>query len=166
MAVEATAGTRFYIGPVADVDAINALSNSAAITHFEALTGWVEVEEVEDLGTIGDASDEITFTALGNRRVRKIKGPRNAGTQAVIVGRDALDDGQEDLIDAEKTDFNYHFKIVMNDARGSGYTNSVQYYAGMVMSRPTNHGNVSNVTRRNFNIGINTSVYEVASVGA
>jgi hypothetical protein len=166
MVVRATGGSRLFIGPVANVDTINAMGDAAAVAHFEAVTGWVEVEEVEDLGTIGDSSSQVTFTALKNRRVRKMKGPRDGGTQNLIVGRDPLDDGQEALIDAEKTDYDYYFKIEMNDARGDGYTNSVQYYAGLVMSGPTNHGNVSNVTRRNFNIGINTAVYEVASVGA
>lgn len=166
MAVETTAGTRFFIGPVADVDAINAMGDSAAVAHFEAVAGWVEVEEVEDLGMIGDTSDEITFTALKNRRVRKTKGPRNGGTQNVVVGRDPLDDGQGALIAAEKTDYNYYFKVVYDDARGDGYTESVDYYAGLVMSRQNNLGNVSNVTRRNFNVGINTGIYSVDTVGA
>jgi hypothetical protein len=166
MVVRKTGGSRLFVGPVANVDTINAMGDAAAVAHFEAVTGWVEVEEVEDFGTIGDTSDEITFTAVKNIRVRKLKGPRNAGTQTVVVGRDPLDDGQEALLDAEKTDYDYYFKIEMNDARGDGYTKSVQYYAGLVMSGQTNHGNVSNVTRRNFNIGINTAVYEVASVGA
>lgn len=166
MAVETTAGARFFIGPQADVDAINAMSEAAAIAHFEAVTGWTEVEEVEDLGTIGDSSDEITFTALKNRRVRKIKGPRNGGTQNVVVGRDPLDDGQNALIDAEKTDYDYYFKVIYDDARGDSYTESVDYYAGMVMTRQANLGNGSNVTRRNFNIGINTGVYSVDTVGA
>lgn len=166
MTVTTTAGSRFFIGPVADVDAINAMGDAAAVAHFEAVTGWVEVEEIEDLGQIGDSSSEVTFTALKNGRVRKTKGPRDGGTQNIIVGRDPLDDGQGAMIDAEKTKFNYHFKVIYSDARSEAYTNSVDYYAGLVMSRQGNLGNVSNVTRRNLNVGINTSVYSVDSVGA
>lgn len=166
MTVTTTAGAQFFIGHVADVDAIDAMSDAAAVAHFEAVSGWIEVEEVEDFGKIGDGAAEVTFTPVNRRRVRKIKGPRDAGTQTVVVGRDALDDGQEALIAAQKTDYDYYFKIVHDDARGAGYTKSVQYYAGLVKSSPTDLGNASNVTKRNFDIGINTAVYEVSTVGA
>lgn len=164
MAIHKTAGARFYISPTAiDTDAINAMSDGDAVDYFDLINDWVEVEEVEEYGEIGDSSEEITFTAIGNRRVRKLKGPKNAGTQTVTVGRDPLDDGQEELIDAEATDYNYAFKIELADAQTPNHSDSVLYYAGLVMSKPTNLGNVSAVTRRTFNIGINTAVYEVAS---
>lgn len=164
MAIHKTAGSKLYISPTSvDSDTINALSDSDAIDFFETINDWIEVEEVEEFGELGDTSEEITFTAVGNRRVRKLKGPRNAGTQAIIVGRDPLDDGQEAMLAAEGTDFNYAFKIELADARTPSYTDSVLYYAGLVMSRPTNLANVSAVTRRTFNVGINTAVYESSS---
>lgn len=164
MAIHANAGSRLFISPTPVVpDTINAMNDGDAISFFEAIMDWKEVEEVEDLGTIGDTSEAITFTALGNKRVRKLKGPKDAGTQSVVVGRDPLDDGQEAMIDAEGTDFNYAFKIVLNDNRSANHSKSVMYYAGMVMSKASNLGNVSNVVRRNFDIGINTGVYEVMS---
>lgn len=164
MAIHKNAGTKFFISPTAiDTDATNKLTDAAAITFFDAISDWVEVEEVEDFGELGDSSEAITFTAVGNRRVRKLKGPKDAGTQTLTVGRDPLDDGQEALIAAEATDYNYPIKIEMADARTPDHTDSVIYYGGLVMSKPTNLGNVSNVVRRTFNIGINTGVYEVAS---
>lgn len=81
----------------------------------------------------------------------------------MVVGRDPLDDGQKALIAAEAVDFNYPFKVEFADARGPSYSNSVLYYGGLVMTKPPNLGNVSNVVRRNFQIGINTAVYEVGS---
>lgn len=162
MAISTTAGAKLFISPVAvDVDNFNSVNDAAALALFEAINDWVEVEEIEDLGELGDTAEAITFTALNNARVRKLKGPRDAGTQTVAVGRDPLDDGQEAFITAQKTQFNYAIRIEMNDAPTSGYSNSTLYYAGMVMGAPTNLGNVSNVTRRTFNIGINTAVYEV-----
>lgn len=165
MAIHSNAGTVQYISPTpVDPDAINAMSDSAAIAFFEAISDWIEIEEVEDHGTFGDASEAITFTAVGNKRVRKLKGPKDAGTQSLVVGRDPLDDGQEALIAAEGTDFNYAHRIVFNDARTPDHTKSELFFAGMVMSKANNAGNVSNVVRRNFDIGINTGVYELASV--
>jgi hypothetical protein len=165
MAVSTTAGTKFYIGPVVNPDTIGALSDEDAVTFFEAFetSDWTEVEEVEDLGEFGDTSEEITFTALGNRRVRKMKGPRNAGTQNVVVGRDPLDPGQQAMVAAEKTDFDYAFRVEYADARDENHTDSVEYFGAKVMSRAGNLGNVSNVTRRTFGVGINTAVYAVDS---
>ena len=164
MAIHSNAGTRQFMSPTTvNPDTINAMSDENAITFFETINDWVEVEEVEDNGTIGDTSESVSFTAVGNKRVRKLKGPKDAGTQSLVVGRDPLDDGQEALVAAEGTDFNYPFKIELNDARTANHSKSVLYYAGMVMSKANNLGNVSNVVRRNFDIGINTGVFEVAS---
>lgn len=163
MAIHKAKGARLFIGPVVDVEQINAASDEAALGIFEAISGgdWEEVEEVEDLGEIGDTSEEITFTAIRSARVRKMKGARNAGTAAIVVGRDPLDDGQQAMIAAEKTDFNYAFKIEYADARTPSYTHSIEYYAGLVLSRPTNIGNVANVVRRTFSVAVNTAIYAV-----
>lgn len=164
MAIHKNAGTRLFISPTpVDPDAFNKMTDAAAIEEFEAISDWVEVEEVEDFGEFGDTAEELTFTAINNRRVRKLKGPKNAGTQPIIVGRDPLDDGQEVFVAAEGTDFNYAIKIELADARTPEYTDSVLYYVALVMSKPINLGNVSNVVRRTFNVGINTAVFEVKS---
>lgn len=164
MAIHTNANTKLFISPVSvNVDTINGLSDSAAVDFFEGISDWIEVEEIEDFGELGDTSEAITFIAVNNSRVRKLKGPRDAGTQAIIVGRDPLDDGQEAFIAAERTSFDYAIKIELNDARTEDYSNSVLFYAGKVMGAPNNLGNVSNVVRRTFNLGINTAIYEVAS---
>lgn len=164
MAIHTNAGTRVFISPTpVNVKTINDMGDAAAVAFFEAINDWLEVEELEDLGELGDTSEEITFTSLKDARVRKLKGPRNAGTQTIVAGRDPLDDGQEAFIDAQKTKFDYPVKIELDDARTNAYSNSVQYYAGMVQGTPTNLGNVSNVVRRTFTVGINTAVFEVSS---
>lgn len=164
MAIHKTAGSKFYIGPVVDADALNAMTDYDAVNYFESLSGqWTEVEEVEDMGEHGDTSEAINFTAVGNRRVRKLKGPRDAGTKNVVVGRDPLDDGQVALLAAEATDFNYAFKVEHVDARAENFTDSVEYFGGLVMSRRVQQGQVNSVTRRTFPIGINTAIWEVAS---
>ena len=167
MAIHSNADSKLFISPVpVTVDTINAMTDEEAVAFFEGINDWIEVEELEDLGELGDSSEEITFTAINNSRVRKLKGPRDAGTQTIAVGRDALDEGQEAFIAAERTKFDYAIKIELADARSASYTNSVLYYGGMVQGAPTNLGNVSNVVRRNFTVGINTAVYEVASAEA
>lgn len=165
MAVSKTSGTKLYIGPVVNTDTIGAMSDSAAVAFFEAIVegDWAEVGEIESFGDIGDNSEVATFASVANRRVRKMKTTRDAGTMAIVCGRDALDEGQNALIAAEKTDFNYAFRIVYADARDANHTDSVEYFGGMAMSRPTNLGSGKDVTKRTFNLGVNTAVYEVPS---
>lgn len=165
MAISTTAGARWFIGPVLNPDTVNAMTEAEAITFFEAIIegDWEEVSEVEDLGDHGDSAEEITFTAIANRRVRKLKGPRDAGTKTIVCGRDPLDAGQLAMKAAEETDFNYAFRVIYSDAPDDAHSNSIDYMGGMVLTNPVNQGNVSNVTRITFDVGINTAIYEVPS---
>lgn len=165
MAVSPTSGARFYIGPVANTDTIKAMSDEAALTYFETIsTGdWTEVEEVESFGELGDASAVVTFASVSDSRMRKFKTTRDAGTMAIVVGVDELDDGQIALIAAEKTKFNYAFKVAYADAREESYSPTTDYFAGTVISRAKNIGGAADITKRTFNIGVNTAVYTDAT---
>lgn len=165
MTIFTTAGARLYIGttniPIfaSDYDPTDSVQVAAKLADFES-DSYTEVGEVEDLGEVGDESEQITFTSLADSRTRKLKGPRDAGAQTIVVGDDVLDDGQAAMIAAEASPLDFNFKIVMNDARTIGGDPSVQYYYGKVFSKRRNLGNVSNVTRRNFVVGVNSPIVE------
>lgn len=165
MAVTTASGTRFFVGPATALTEIDFTTAESALADFEAIASgsWVEVKEIEDYGAHGDESAEVTFASVGDARIRKFKGARNAGTMALIVGADPQDAGQLAMIAAEKTKFNYAFKIIYPDAPSEDFTNSVEYFLGLVMSRPKNVGTNDNVMRRTFNVGINSEVIEVLS---
>ncbi|WP_414461822.1 iron ABC transporter substrate-binding protein [Hyphomicrobium sp. DY-1] len=164
MAISKTAGSKIYISPVSvDPGNYNGVNDAAALALFEAIADWVEVEEVEDLGEHGDTAEEITFTSVSDARTRKQKGARNAGTKTIVVGVDPLDEGQVALADAQATDFNYAFKIVRNDARSASYTNTVEYFIGLVTGEAVNQGAQNNIVRQTFPISINTKIYRVLS---
>lgn len=131
-------------------------------SEFEA-DSYVEVGEVEDLGEFGDEAEEITFTALSDRRTRKFKGAFNAGTLAVVAGSDSADVGQDAMIAAFASDSDYNFRVVLNDALTEGGTPTTMYFRGKVMSKRRNVGNVSNVVRQTFAVGINSDIIEVAA---
>lgn len=150
--INTAAGSRLFIATTAGIPA-----NLAA---YEALT-WTEVGEVEDLGEFGDESESVSFTALKDARTRKMKGPRDAGNMAVVVGDDMLDAGQLALEAAEASSLNWPFKVVLNDARTVGGDDSEHYFSGLVMSKRRNTGNASNVVRRNFAIAVNTAILSV-----
>lgn len=165
MAISKTAGARLFIGPTQIPDTIEAMDEAAALAHFEAIIegDWTEVEEVESFGDLGDSSQAANFASVGRRRVRKLKTTRDAGTMSIVVGVDELDDGQVALVAAEKTDFNYAFKIVYADERDEGYSPTTDYFAGIVMSRAKQIGGAQDITKRTFQLGVNTAVYTDAT---
>lgn len=150
MTVNTAAGARLFIGPA---------TFTATLVGFQALT-WVEVGEVEDLGQFGDESSAVTFTALKDKRTRKLKGPRDAGTMTVTCGDDPNDVGQVAMAAAEQSPLDYAIKVVLNDAITSGGNPSEHYFMGKVMSRRKNAGNVSNVVKDAFNVAINSLILE------
>lgn len=154
MAINTASGSKFYIGTTAA---------ASTLTQFEADT-YVEVGECENLGEFGDAANPVPFAAIGNSRVRKSKGARDAGDMQVIVGRDPADAGQDAMIAAEATNFNYNMKVVHSDAVSEIWTDTIEYFRGMVMSKRTNVGTNDNVVRRTFVVGINTEIVEDPSI--
>ncbi|ASP70367.1 iron ABC transporter substrate-binding protein [Sinorhizobium meliloti] len=158
MTITTATGARYYIGGTTAIP--YASGDAAAIAAFEALT-WVEIKEVEDGGEVGDESADVTFQSLSDSRVRHLKGARDAGTLALVVGDDPLDPGQIALRAAEQTKFQYNFKIEYEDAPDPTYSNSIDYFRGLVMSARKQIGAGDNVLRRTFNIGINTEILTV-----
>ena len=127
------------------------------LMEYEAQS-YVDLGEVEDGGQVGDESSTISFTSLKDGRVRKLKGPRDAGTMAVVCGEDNTDEGQAAMIAAEETVYDYYFRVEFNDPATVGGDGSIFYFAAKVMGDRTNIGNVSNVIKRTFNLGVNTPI--------
>lgn len=151
MTINSAGGSKCYLGTTA---------SALTLAEFLADT-YQEIGEVEDLGEFGDESAEITFTALTDARVRKLKGPKNAGTIAVVCGDDPLDSGQDAMVAAEASNLDFNFKVELNDPISLSGTPSVHYFRGKIMSKRLNVGNASNVVKRTFNVGINSAIVEV-----
>lgn len=146
-------GARIYIGNAAVTSAVDTLA------EFEATSSWIEIGLVESLGEYGDESSTVTFAALGDGRVRKAKGARDAGVLALTVAHDPTDVGQVAIEAAEGTNNNYPFKVVLPDGPTPAYSDTIQYFRGLVMSKRLNVGTNDNVVRKTFNIGLNSEVY-------
>lgn len=157
MTVFAASGAKLFIGTTAIPNIPTDYVFNDVLAEFEA-DSYIEVGELEDLGEFGDESEVVPFTSLGDGRVRKFKGPRDAGDMPVTVGDDTLDDGQAAMEAAEASPLDYNFKIVLNDARTLGGQNSVHYFYGKVMSKRRNVGQANNIVRRNFAVGINSPI--------
>lgn len=144
-------GTRVFIGAAAS-------SAVDTVAEFEAVSTFVEIGLVESVGEFGDSSSLVTFEALGDGRVRKAKGARNAGTLAVVVAHDPTDTGQLAIEAAEATSDKYIFKIVIPDGP-VGFSDTKLYFRGLVMGKPLNVGNNSNVIRKTYNVEIDSEIF-------
>jgi len=120
---------------------------------YEALT-LNNIGEVESISEFGTEYNEVTFTALDNRRVRKFKGSYNPGTITVSVAISSDDVGQQDVEAALDTDDDVAFGVVTQDG-------TARYFSGKVMSFTANISSVDNITMASVNIGINTDIIKV-----
>lgn len=157
MAVNTAAGTRVYIGTTAIPANIDDLSDTQALAEFEA-DSYIEVGEVESVGEYGDESERVTFASLRDGRTRKFKGTRDAGDFSIVVGHDATDEGQLALVAAEQSHLDFNIKVVANDALTLGGTGSVDYFYGKIFSKRKNVGDVNNVVRASYPVGINSRI--------
>lgn len=154
MAIAPTTGAKIYLGPV------NSVADDA--TAYAALS-YTEIKQVESIGEFGDSASTITFTSLGDARVRKRKGVRDAGDLSVTVANDPLDPGQIAAIAAQATDFSYAIKVLLADGADANDTDSVFYFRALVSSARLNVGAANEIIKRTFAMLIDSQVIEVPS---
>lgn len=156
MAVQTAAGSKIFIGPA------NTTADSQA--DYEALA-YTLVGEVENIGEFGDTFNEITFTSISDRRVRKFKGSKNAGTLSLVVGRDLTDAGQSAMKTARDSDSEYAVMVQQNDVVSGSPSNPTTYFfRALVMGFTVDIGEVESIIRANASLGINSDVIEVSAV--
>lgn len=160
MGVNVAAGSKIYIGTTAIPEGLEDMDDAAAIALFEA-DSYIEIGEVENMGEYGDESQDVTFASLGDSRTRHFKGTRDAGTMALVVGDDPTDDGRAALIAAEASHLDFNIKVVLNNATTLGGQGGVDYFYGKVMSKRKNVGDVNNVIRGNYGVGINSRIVSI-----
>lgn len=153
MTVKTLSGAKLSIGP-----AVTA-AEADSLAEFEALV-YQQVGEVEDMGESGDEAPLVTFASVGDGRVRNLKGARNAGVQALVVGHDPLDVGQQALIAAEGTQFEFAIKIELADAPTPEYTNTIIYKRCLVASKRIRMGTNDNVVRRAVALAATSGEFE------
>lgn len=149
-------GSKLYISQSAQTSTID------TVAEFQATTAWTEVGLVESLGMFGDESPIITGTAIGDGRVRKAKGARDAGTMEVVVFHDPTDVGQAAVEAAEETQDHYGFKVTIPDGP-PGYSDSVKYFRALVSSQRMNIGTNDNLVRKTYNLAIGSAIFTDAA---
>jgi hypothetical protein len=147
-------GSKVYIAP----SVVSAPADAAA---YAGLT-WTEIGFLSNIGEYGDEASLQTGSVVGDARVRKAKGARDAGTLTITVYPDPDDDGQAALIAAEGTNSNYPIKIVEPNRLDDDGTDGIDYMTVLVSSKRKTLGGNDTIVTRTFNAAINSSIVEVA----
>ena len=164
MPIQTGANAKLYIATTSGT----VPANQAA---YEALT-WVECEQTDALGTLGDSTAEVTFTGLGDARVQKLKGSSDAGTLDVSMaynqsafGSPLTGQGHLLVASNDTSSDNYYFKRVLGDGStgsplGEGTT---EYCAGMVGSFTISVDGADSIVMLNSQVRVNSEIIRVAA---
>lgn len=123
-------------------------------TGFAALTGWVEVGEITDLGEFGKEYTTVTHNPLKTRQTIKRKGSYNNGALSLQLARVKSDDGQAALLAALDSDDSISVKVEYQDG-------SIDYTTAQVMSYVTGVGGVDSITSATVNLEIDSDIIGV-----
>lgn len=154
MPIFATNGTKLYIGGV-----IYDKGSDYSIVDFVGRT-WAEIQNIENLGSVGDASAEIAVALINRGRTQRLKGTRSSGNMEVACSFDSADAGQAALIAAEKTIHDYAFRLVLNDAPAGG-TPSERYFIAKVGAATEAYEAADNSVKLNASLWVNSNVVSV-----
>lgn len=157
MTLYATAGAKLYIGgPINDVD------DDLTEASFSSQTSlWKEIKELDALGTLGDTSQAVTASIINRGRDYLGKGTRSAGTMEVVANIVTDDPGQLAAIAAERTPYDYAFRLVLPDTPSGGGTPSQRLFAAKVMSAAEVFDQANSLMKMNLSLGVNSNVVRV-----
>lgn len=146
-------GTTTGAGSSLAISAASPATQDAA--GFAALT-YVEIGDIERLGSFGASTDVITFQPLKGP-VQKHKGPTNYGTLQPSVAHNDEDAGQALLRTASEdaTDL-YSFKVIFPDG-------AIRYFQGRVFGYPESVDGATSMVMANPTIEISTAVVKVVA---
>lgn len=128
-------------------------------TEYAADT-YTLLGEVGNRGEFGDSANPVTWSSLGDGRVRKAKGVRDAGDMTVTVAFDKGDAGQGAVIAAEADDSiaDYNLKIEFPDGKPDAeppVPNTIAYMPVKVMSFRIGGGGNDDVVQGTITFSIN-----------
>lgn len=124
---------------------------------YDALVDFVEVGQVVSVnGSPGKAFNGNTYTLLKEQIEKTVKGSYTPGTMDVVVMRKDDDAGQTGMIALADSNAEGSFKITYPDG-------SIDYDAGLVMSKNRELGGTDGLRQRTFSITMNYDTVEKAA---
>lgn len=125
---------------------IGTTKEASAEADFTSDT-WTSLGSPTDFGEFGDSAETIKFNVIGEGRVRKLKGVRDAGTVDITFAFDADDAGQNAFRAAEQSEDKFNFKIALAD--GTTY-----FLRGLVESFKNTLKDASSVVQTTFTVAL------------
>lgn len=145
MAVQSGAGAALAVS--ATLPATNDASGFGAVS-------FTNIGEVTNLGEFSRQYNIITYTALDERQIKKLKGSYDEGTLPVNLAYDPADSGQAILEAARDSDNNYSFRVTLQDG-------TYFYFQAKVTSYTVNVSGVDDVTSSTCQIAITEQIVKV-----
>lgn len=126
---------------------------------------YTNIGKVANLGNFGRVYQPIEFSSLDDRNVLKFKGQRDDGNITMELGRDLSDAGQAAVKVALDSDYDYNFRVILNDeSADSGSSGTVYYFKAKVMSFTTNVNDPNSVVGASVDLAIKSgSLDEIAA---
>ena len=149
-------------GATLEIGGVLAMKSSDFVaSDFNAIS-WTEITGMENLGSVGDESAEISQDIIGESRTKRIKGTRNAPPMQIVYGINYDDAGQQALIAAEKTIHDYAFRLTFNDAPPGG-TPSKRLFIAKVASVTEALDTANNTMKGNSSLWVNSNLVRISA---
>jgi hypothetical protein len=124
-------------------------------TGFEAITGWIQVAEVSDMGSLGGKTQVVSFTDVSTGRVTKRGGSQDFGQMTLKVARHAGAD-----IDALRAAFKDRapraFKVVYPTLVGE-----TDFGTGIISSASTTISGADSILEMDITIDVDDEIITV-----
>lgn len=108
---------------------------------------WTPIGEVENYGNHGMRANIIEFTPVDTAVVTKVKGSKNYGTMALMLGHLPANAGQVILAAAAESNAHYSVRIVYDDGE-------IHYLDVLVAAHENQDGTVDDVQRLAVDLAI------------
>lgn len=146
-------GTKVFIAPSQTTTPANAAAYGALI--------WTEIGLLESIGEYGDQSSIITAAVIGDGRMRKAKGARDAGDMSLTLFPKVGDAGQAALVAAEGGYNTFPIKVVLPNRLTSAGTDEINYMVALVTSKRRNVGGNDNIVRDTVTMAVESAITTV-----
>ncbi len=123
---------------------------------------YTRIGQIENFGNHGLQAQEITFTAVADAVVQKLKGSKNYGTMSMTIGNIPSDVGQILLATASESQNRYTARLYYPLGDGES-TPEAHYLDVLVMSREFQDGAVNDVRKTAVSLALCRKPVEISA---
>ncbi|MGU3575639.1 hypothetical protein ACLBWZ_08900 [Brucellaceae bacterium C25G] len=134
-----------------------------SLDDFEALTDWLEVRFVTEIGESGVNTNILSLPVMDTKFTEKGKGISDAGDVAITVRYDAADPGQALLRELGETNMYYAFKFQIDDKATPTGAGSIEYNRGLITGPLRSNGAPEDFVTETFTGGFTQQPFWVSA---